>query len=603
MSNTYYQEELRYLREVGPEFARANPEICRTLGDRGSDPDVERLLEGFAFLCGRVRQKLDDELPEITASMMNLLWPHYLRAVPSMCIEEIIPDLSGLQSPIFVAKGAEFASVPKEGTRCRYRCCWPVTVRPWRLTDVHLNALPAKPLELVMRLRTAEKAKLPDLQLDSVRFFLAGDPRTSFTLYHLLSANIEEITVRDAVGEGKRPSRTLGREHVSPGGLRADEGVLPYPERSFPGYRLLQEYFAFKDRFLFFDITGLAGPVRELGLVSTVEVVITFNRRVEPPPMASADNVRLHCVPIINLFPHSADPPRLNQDRAEYPVRPARSGVADLRHLEVYSVDDVRGVLRQDGGAQRRYLPFYSFQHAGGGDVRDVSYYQTHMRPSALGDAARYGTETFLSFVSGRGADGFPGNETISLELTCTNRGLPRSLRADDICESTDSSPGGTRFRNILSPTPSITPPSGKSLHWRLISHLSLNYVSLSDARHFRELLSVYDFQSEHDAQRALAHQRMLDGIVSMKTAVDERLIRGAAVRGSRIEVELNEDHFAGEGDAFLFAVVLERFMGLYATINAFCQTTVRFTKSGVVHEFSPRWGEQITPAEIGQKV
>ena len=183
------------------------------------------------------------------------------------------------------------------------------------------------------------------------------------------------------------------------------------------------------------------------------------------------------------------------------------------------------------------------------------------------------------------------------MELSCTNRDLPQALRAGDISEPTDSSPTGVRFRNLLKPTPTIAPPLGRSLHWRLISHLSLNYVSLTDVKHFRELLRVYDFQSEHDAQRALTHERMLEGIVSMKTTFGERLVRGAAVRGSRIEMELNEEHFAGEGDAYLFATILDRFMGLYSTLNAYAQLSVRFTRSGEVYSFPPRWGEQLTPA------
>jgi type VI secretion system protein ImpG len=185
----------------------------------------------------------------------------------------------------------------------------------------------------------------------------------------------------------------------------------------------------------------------------------------------------------------------------------------------------------------------------------------------------------------------------VSIELTCTNRNLSAALRAGDICEPTDSSPPGIRFRNLLSPTQTIPPPLGKALSWRLISHMTLNYVSLSDVRHFRELLRVYDFQSEHDAQRALAHQRLLEGITSVHTGYEERMIRGAAVRGSQIEVELDEDHFAGEGDAYLFSAILDRFMGLYATINGHTQLTVRFSRSGHVHRFPPRWGEQLTPA------
>ena len=152
MKNPYFEDELRYLREVGPEFARVNPEVARTLGDAGSDPDVERILEGVAFLTGRIRQKLDDELPELTNNMMSLLWPHYLRPVPSMSILELLPDIEGMQAPLNVPLGAEFASVPIDGTRCTYRACWPVTIRPWVLRDVRLETASAEPVRLILRL-------------------------------------------------------------------------------------------------------------------------------------------------------------------------------------------------------------------------------------------------------------------------------------------------------------------------------------------------------------------------------------------------------------------------------------------------------------------
>lgn len=597
MSNTYYQDELRYLREVGPEFARANPEIARFLADRGSDPDVERLLEGVAFLCGRIRQKLDDELPELTANMMSLLWPHYLRPVPSMTILELFPDINAMQAPLAVNAGAEFASVLVEGTKCRYRSSWPVKLRPWRVEEVRLESEAAKPVRLVIRLRTSEKTDLASLELDSVRFHLAGDPRTSFTLYLLLSAHVDRVTVSDGSARHDRPERVLSAERVSPGGLDRDEGVLPYPVRSFPGYRLLQEYFAFKERFLFVDFKGIAEAVRELELTQTVELAVTFNRRLESFPLVSRENVRLHCVPIVNLFAHSADPIRLKHDRTQYLIRAAKTGVADPRHLEVYAVDEVYGLSHTDGITPHRFEPFYSFQHMATADPGEATYYQTHVTPNVVGRDARRGTDTYISFVLGSGTGGLPEEETISIELTCTNRDLPGALRAGDICEPTDSSPPGIRFSNLLSPTPTISPPMGNALHWRLISHMTLNYVSLTDARHFKELLRVYDFQSEHDAQRALTHQRMLDGILSVGTKFDERLLRGAAVRGSQIEIELNEDCFAGEGDAYLFSAILNRFMGLYATINAYTQLTVRFSRSGQVHSFPARWGEQLAPA------
>jgi type VI secretion system protein ImpG len=597
VSNVYYQDELRYLREVGPEFARANPEIARFLADRGSDPDVERLLEGVAFLCGRIRQKLDDELPELTANMMALLWPHYLRPIPSTTVLELLPEVEAMQAPLSVGAGTEFASIPIDGTRCRYRSAWPAKVRPWAVVSARLETAAASPVRLILTLHTSVKSTLDQLELGSVRIHLAEDTRTAFTLYLLLSSHVDHVTVSDGSSSPKRREVRLGAENVVPAGLGRDEGVLPYPSRSFTGYRLLQEYFTFKERFLFVDFKGLDRAVEELELTNTLELSVTFNRRLETYPLVSRENVRLHCVPVINLFEHTADPIRVRHDRGEYLIQPAKSGVANRRHLEVYSVEQVAGLVHAESLESRVYEPFYSFRHMETSDPRSARYYQTHLRPNVLGGDLRLGTDTYISFVAGGRAGELPPEETMSVELTCTNRDLPLALRAGDICEPTDASPAGMRFRNLLKPTPTISPPMGKSLHWRLISHMSLNYVSLTDVEHFKELLRVYDFQSEHDAQLALGHQRMLDGILSIRSRFGERMIRGSSVRGSQIEMELHEDHFAGEGDACLFAMILDRFFGLYTTLNAYTQLTVRFARSGQVYAFPPRWGEQVTPA------
>ena len=597
MSNTYYQDELRYLREVGPEFGRANPEIAGLLADRGSDPDVERLLEGVAFLCGRIRQKLDDELPELTANMMSLLWPHYLRPIPSMSILELLPEVEAMQAPFVVDPGAEFASIPVDGTRCRYRSCWPEKLRPWTIESVRLETEAARPVRLVIRFQTSAQTELDQLELDSLRLHLAGDARTAFTLYLLLCAHVDHVTVSDGSSAHNRAETRLGPEHVGPAGLNRDAAVLPYPPHSFPGYRLLQEYFAFKERFLFVEVTGIDRAVGQLELTNKLELTFTFNRRMEMLPLVNRENVRLHCVPIINVFSHYADPITVAHDRTEYLVHPAKTGVADPWHLEVYSVDQVASVVHAETVERREYQPFYSFRHMRTADPREATYYQIHLVPNVGTTGPRAGTDMYLSFVVGGPTGQLPAKERVSVELTCTNRHLPARLRAGDIHEPTDSSPPACRFRNLLKPTATISPPLGKALHWRLISHMSLNYVSLTDVEHFRELLRVYDFQSEHDAQRALAHQRLLDGIVDVRSGFHERLIRGAPVRGTAVEVDLHEDHFAGEGDTYLFATILDRFMGLYVTLNSYSQLTVRFVRSGQVYTFPPRWGEQLTPA------
>jgi type VI secretion system protein ImpG len=288
----------------------------------------------------------------------------------------------------------------------------------------------------------------------------------------------------------------------------------------------------------------------------------------------------------------------VTHDRVQHLIQPSRSGIADRRHAEVYSVDRVLGLIRTGGLESREFPPFYSFAHVSGPDARTATYYQSHCAPNVMGGDVRGGTDTYISFVVSSGESRLPEEETISVELTCTNRDLPSELRAGDINEPTDSSPPGTRFRNILKPTDTITPPLGKGLHWRLISHMSLNYVSLTHVDHFRELLRVYDFQSDYDVQKSLAHQRLLEGILSVKSKFSERMVHGAPLRGTQVNIELDEDHFAGEGDAYLFATILDRFMSLYVTINAFTQLTVRFARTGQVYDFPPRSGEQLTPAD-----
>jgi type VI secretion system protein ImpG len=218
----------------------------------------------------------------------------------------------------------------------------------------------------------------------------------------------------------------------------------------------------------------------------------------------------------------------------EYLAQPSKTGVADRRHLEIYSVDKVMALSAATGLDAYEVEPFYAFSHSRAPEAAGSGYYQTHLVPNVRGGDPRQGTDLYVSFVLG-GKDGLPEDQTISMELTCTNRHLPSELRAGDINAPTDSSPPGVRFRNLVKPTPTVCPPLGKALHWRLISHMALNYVSLSDVKHFKELLRVYDFLSEQDVQHSHTHQRMLDGIISVGSTFAQRMVRGAPLRGSQV--------------------------------------------------------------------
>src|SRR5262249_17941703 len=253
---------------MGAQFAEKYPKIASRLAveaDRCEDPHVERLLEGFAFLAARVHLKIDDEFPEITEALLNILYPQYLRPIPSMTVAEFQID-SEQNTPaegLVIPKGAILHSRPVDGLPFKFRTCYDVTLWPmvinaaqWTTPDRLRPAV--KALDAVAALRLVVQCTgattLDRLQIRSLRFHLNGEPNLVHSLYELLCNNCEQIIVRDPTpGSAGRPI-ALDASKLRPVGFGEDEDVIPYPRRSFLGYRLLQEYFSFPEKFFFIDI-------------------------------------------------------------------------------------------------------------------------------------------------------------------------------------------------------------------------------------------------------------------------------------------------------------------------------------------------------------
>lgn len=582
MYNTYYQEELAFLREMGKEFAAAHPTVAYMLESAGADPDVERLLEGVAFLTGRIRQKIDDEIPELFQSLMSLLWPHYLRPVPSTSILQFQPMAEQLSGVISVPRGTDVESVPVDGTSCRFRTCYDVELAPIDVAAATIDTPMAADAALRITLRTSGRVAWGRLNIRSVRFFLADDVVRAATLYLWLRRYGKWVELRNPATQR---SVKLPIEAIKPVGFAKSEGILPYPEHSFSGYRLLQEYFTCPSKFYFLDFTGIdrAAPLEP---AEKLEIIVPFSRRPDDQLRVERDSLRLFCTPIVNLFEHSADAIRVDHTRTQYRVRPATSG-APQDHYEIYSIENIIGLVQ--GEAQRRtYPPLYAFQHVGGVG-REAVYYQTRLYEAIVGE----GTDTYISFVSADESYVVPPTETISIELLVSNRNLPARLKVGDVSVATSTSPEFARFRNITPVARSLRPPLGKGLHWRLISHLSLNYLSLTSVEALRGILELYNYQAIYDRQAARENVLRLEGLVRLEARPVERLIRGSPVRGTRIQLEMNEQSFAGEGDMYVFATVLNEFFALYASINALTELHVRGTKFGEVYEWPPRLGQQ----------
>ncbi|MFH1138307.1 MAG: type VI secretion system baseplate subunit TssF [Pseudomonadota bacterium] len=583
MFNKYYQEELAFLREMGREFAEAYPAAAHMLAGPGADPDVERLLEGTAFLTGRIRQKLDDEFPEITHSLMNLLFPNYLRPIPAMTMVQFEPVLESPRGRIVIPRGTEIDSTPVEGVNCRFRTSSDVVLYPLALTRAALETPAEKPARLVLKFSLPAGLTPARIGLGDLRLYLRGENREGYQLYFWLSRQVKgwSISVQE---EGRQiGALELPLSGLEAAGFEENEALLPYPPAAFQGYRLLQEYFSLPEKFLMIDLKGLSAAAR-LPQAGEFEISIELLARPENPPRISADNILLFCSPAVNLFPHQADPIRVDREKHEYPIRPSGGSP---RGREVYSIDRAAGF--EPGTAKaREYKPFFSFR-TGSDPAGPGCYYQTRLGNHPVGD----GIETRLSFVDAFQRTAFPPTEIISLDLTCTNGRLPEKLRAGDLKLPTSEAAGFARFKNVGRITRSAPPPLGKNMAWRLISHWSLNYLSMTKVESLRTILALYNFHALFDRQAAQENELRMQGLLRAEAKPEERFYLGRPVRGLSLELEVQEGNFAGEGDIFLFGRVLREFLALYATMNSFVRLTIR----GVEKRETYSW-----PARIGRR-
>lgn len=589
--NHYYQSELTALRQLGRRFAERSPALAPFLGEAGRDPDVERLLEGFAFLTGRLRQKLDDELPELSHSLMQLLWPNYMRPLPAFSILQFDP-LKHAGPAMRVERDTPIESQPVNDVRCRFRTCYPTEIQALHLTALTYSVKGDGSL-LSLRLEVSADGHLGELKLNRVRLHFAGERYISQMLYLSLLRNLAGIEMVPLDGSGKPIIGVNGQpmafkvpgNRVQPVGFAEEEALIPYPLNTFRGYRYLQEYFAFQDKFLFVDVNGLdqlnALPEDTLKQLRGVELRFDIRKSGLLRMRPTLDNVKLHCTPIVNLFKHDALPIRLDGKQDEYLLLPSRHGLEDCG---VFSVEAVIG-WKAGGVGYREYVPFESFEHDPSFDVPNSRpHYSLRQRSSMLHD----GLDSYLSFgTSDTGTD-----ETLSIELMCTNQNLPRKLKLGDINLSCDKTPEFLSFRNITLATSSFAPPLNRDFLWKLISNMSLNYLSLADVNALKVILETYDLPRYYDQQAEKVSKCLLGGLKSIKHHHVDRLHRGLPVRGLRTELTIDPQGYIGEGDLFVFASVLNEFFALYASLNSFHELRVKSTQ-GEVYQWTPRMGLQ----------
>ncbi len=606
----YYERELTFIRQMSAEFGAKYPRAAGRLKlekDRESaDPHVERLIQSFALIAGRISQKIDDEFPEITEALLNALYPHYLRPVPSMSIAqfELDPDHSTVTGALPIEAGTVLYSRPVNGTTCQFRTCYPVGLWPLQITSAGvgrpsaLNIAGAEDAVAVIRitLQCTGGATFAKLPLSTLRFFLSGEPRITNALYELIFNNGYRAFVRDLKRGSKAGAVPLREPFVKQVGFERDEAILPYPRQSFAAYRFLQEYFTFPSKFLFFDLDGLQ-PLAQEAFDDRAEIVILLNEfeRKERLPQieqaVSRDTFRLGCTPIVNLFDRCAEPIRVSHTRTEYRVI---ADEHDQGGTEVFSVNRVAAV-KPSTEETVEYQPFYSFRHRPTANEGNAFWY-AHRRPSHRKDG---GTEVYLSLVDLDFRPSLPASDTVTAWVTCTNRNRAGELPYSGAWGELDvESAASVRVRMLRKPTESIRPPLRRGLQWRLISHLGLNYLSVVEdgLPALQEILRLYDFSDGDAGVDAIQHQ--IDGIRRVSSrqrsaclASDKGIV---FCTGIGVDIAFDEQQLAAS-EAFLFASVLERFFALYSSINSFSQLTAYSQqRKRELRRWPPRAGEQV---------
>ncbi len=571
--NRYFQNELDNLKRISREFAEANPALAPQLAQASADPDVERILEGVAFLTAGIRQKIEDDFPEFSQGLLNQIFPHYLRPIPSATLVEFKPTPI-LKNTLTMAAGTYLDSVEIDGVQCRYRTTYDVDVSPLTIGNVRAT-------------ETATGRHVIDLSLSMIgmnlsawgrehlRLHIGGDYQGAVDTFYILNHFLDSIALIDSHGN------EVSREGLAvvPVGFDEDFKLLDYPSNSFPAYRLIQEYFLLKEKLLFFDIEGLGAL---LSRMSGGNFTIRFYLRDLPMqlPRISAERFVLHATPAINLFSHEAESFVNDYKRSEYLLRPMRN---THNQYQIYTVDQVVG-------NNRKLARRSEYQQMGLFDPEQNTQpvYQTYTRAGETGAATNY-----ISFSYPRDYD-LENKESVQIEMTCSNGSYTAKLKAGDINRKTSSTSELVDFSNVIAPSDSQQAPTGQAILWRLLSHLSINYLTLADADNLKSLLELYIFSASGSSRQEAANRKRIDGISDVSVTPCDRLVGGISMRGQAIQVTVDARHFTSNGDMYLFGMLLDRLMASFASLNCFTEFSLLDSSTDEVFQWPIRIGDRL---------
>ncbi len=571
--NKYYQNELEKLREQAVEFSQAFPTIAPQLARASTDPDVERILEGVAYLSAQIRQKIDDDFPEFAQGLLKQIFPHYLRPVPSATIIQFSPkDI--LKNNVKVDKGTFIDSTEVDGVSCRFSTATEVDVWPLTVSSVKQNesSTGRKNLEINF---TMSGLSISSMSGESLPLHIGGDYHGAVDLFYILMNCVDGIEIEHS---GSNQAVKAENITISPLGFDDEQSLIGLPSNSFPAYRLIQEYFILKEKFLFINLKNIKEYLSQV-TSNTFTLRFLLNEKVTVLPRLNNERFILFATPAVNLFKRDAESMQNDHKHSEYRLRPLRN---QANNYQVYSVDKVVGQSRRSGTTTN-----YTDIGLANPDLNTKPVYQLSHRA-----VEKEGSQVFISFSYPQDFN-ITNKETLAIELTCSNGDHPAKLKPGDISKPTSSTSELMTFKNIIKPSDHQNVPAGSSMLWRLLSHLSLNYLSLADTENLKALLGLYIFSSNSGNTLEVANRKRVEGVSKITVKSTDGLVTGIPMRGQSINVRVNPANYAGPGDMYLFGVLLDRLFASFASINCF----THFSMTDEATEETLMW-----PSRIGDR-
>jgi type VI secretion system protein ImpG len=575
MFSKYYSRELRNLRNLSKEFSLAHPSLAPMLEGTSQDPDVERLLEGTAYIAGMLREKIDDEFPELTQSLFELTFPHYLRPLPSATVLSFTPK-PNLMEKISVKKNSKIQSVKIDDENCIFSTTNDIDVFPAYISDVSTEKKPGQDIKLTVKIKL-KNINLSGLKIKSFNLFINEAYDEASDIFFALQNHLKkaELTTENSPSSSKY---ILDPEKIKPGGFDEKSSLIPYPEQAHKAYRILQEYFMLPEKFLFleiqdFDAFAEDNENNEFEISFYIEKLNNFKADI------NKNSFLLFAVPGINLFDHDAAPVSVDHKQSEYKINP--TGYKNNRY-EIFSIEKVSGYTQGSASKKEYYSVFDSKKNN-----ENAGTYSVKRRLSSVTNQQ----DIYIS-TGYASTDKMPDRETLSISLLCSSGDTAKMLQTGDICLDTSTSPELCTFRNITPPTSPLRPSVTRDL-WKYMSHLSLNLMNIMDENNLKELLSLYIFPESRDQKNVKKTEKKIESISGLKKENTNILYKGSVLRGQKIIISANSGNFASKGDFYIFGSVLNNFFSGYSAINSFTQLILQDDLTGEEFIWAPKPGEK----------